>query len=109
MKKANEFNITINDSFLYFWTKKKTAKEAYNDLLKKFENDGIDVSHMKFEDCVLRDVDGNIIDKLQINPKNPYRYYDCNHDCEGLYEAYQNGIRDERARILKAIEESNKE
>lgn len=109
MKKANEFMVRINDSVLYFWTNKKTAKKGYNDLLKVFKNNGIDVSIVKFEDCELRDEDGNIIDKFQINSKNTYRYYHCNHDCDALYKSYEKGKNDERARILKAIEESNKE
>ena len=108
MKKANELIVSINGSLLYFRTNEKTAKRGYECLLKAFENSNIDVSEIKFGDCELRDRDRNIIDKFQIDPKNMYRYYDCNHDCDALYEAYENGKNDERARILKAIEENNK-
>ena len=72
--------------------------------MEAFEDADIDVSNIEFGSCELRDEDGDAMDDFQINPENVCRrHYDCNHDCDALYEAYEKGKNDERIRILKAI------
>lgn len=97
-----EILVTINEGWLYFKTTAKTAKAGYDRLLEAFEDAGIDVSNVEFGSCELRDEDGDAMDEFQVNPEKRH-YYDCNHDCSALYEAYEKGKRDERVRILKAI------
>ena len=41
------------------------------------------------------------MDEFKVNPEKRHNY-DCNHDCDALYEAYEKGKNDERIRILKA-------
>ena len=105
MKKAVEMMVDLEGGWLYFKTNAKTAKAGYDRLLEAFEDAGIDVSNIEFGSCELRDEDGDTIDEFQANPEsNRHQHYDCNHDCNALYEAYQKGKNDERVRILKAIE-----
>lgn len=101
---SNEMIITVNGGgWLYFKANAKTAYAGFNRLLEAFDDADIDVSNVEFGSCELRDEDGNTIDEFQINPEKQH-YYDCNHDCDALYEAYEKGKNDERIRILKAIE-----
>lgn len=108
MKKATEMLVTVNGGggWLYFKANAKTAETGFDRLLEAFDDAGIDVSNVEFGSCELRDEDGDTIDEFQVNPENNTRchHYDCNHDCDALYKAYQKGKSDERVRILKAIE-----
>lgn len=103
MKKATEMMVDLKGGWLYFKANAKTAKAGYDRLLEAFENAGIDVSNIEFGSCELRDENGDTMDEFQINPEQR-RYYDCNHDCDAIYQAYQKGKHDERNRILKVIE-----
>ena len=105
---AKEMMVTINCGWLYFKADAKTAKTGFDRLLKAFEDAGIDMSNVEFGNCELRDDDGDAIDNFQVNPRNFYHHYDCFHDCDALYEAYDKGKHDERIRILKAIEGGDK-
>ena len=99
-----EMMVTINGGgWLYFKANAKTASAGFDRLLEAFDDAGIDVSNVEFGSCELRNEDGDTIDKFQANPERRH-CYDCNHDCDALYEAYEKGKRDERNRILKAIE-----
>lgn len=103
-EKAKEMLVTINGGgWLYFKANAKTASAGFDRLLEAFDDAGIDVSNIEFGSCELRDEDGDTMDEFQINPERHHNY-DCNHDCEALYEAYEKGKHDERIRILKAIE-----
>lgn len=105
MKKATEMMVDLKGGWLYFKTNAKTADKGFDRLLEAFEDAGIDVSNIEFGSCELRDEDGDAIDEFAVNPEsNRHQHYDCNHDCDALYEAYQKGKNDERVRILKAIE-----
>lgn len=105
MKKAAEMIVDLKGGWLYFKTNAKTAKAGFDRLLEAFEDAGIDVSNIEFGSCELRDEDGDAIDEFTVNPENDRcHHYDCNHDCDTLYKAYQKGKSDERVRILKAIE-----
>lgn len=102
---SNEMIITVNGGgWLYFKANAKTAEAGFDRLLEAFDDAGIDVSNVEFGSCELRDENGDAIDEFQINPENIYRHYDCDHDCDALYEAYEEGKNDERVRIMKAIE-----
>lgn len=103
MKKATEMMVTVNGGWLYFKAAAKTAEAGFDRLLEAFDDADIDVSNVEFGSCELRDENGDTIDEFQVNPEK-HHYYDCNHDCSALYEAYEKGKRDERVRILKAIE-----
>ena len=101
---SKEMMVTINggDGWLYFKANAKTASAGFDRLLEAFDDAGIDVSNVEFGGCELRDENGDTIDEFQINPARN-RHYDCNHDCDAVYQAYQKGKHDERNRILKAI------
>lgn len=101
-KNAKEIMVTVNGGWLYFKEAAKTASAGFDRLLKALDDAGIDVSNIEFGSCELRDEDGNVIDKFQTNPEKRH-CYDCNHDCDAVYEAYEKGKCDERNRILKAI------
>ena len=105
---AKEMLVTINGGggWLYFKVNAKTADKGFDRLLEAFDDAGIDVSNVEFGSCELRDEDGDTIDKFQVNPEKRH-CYDCNHDCDALYEAYEKGKHDEHSRILKAIEGGN--
>lgn len=100
---SNEMLVTVNCGWLYFKADAKTAKTGFDRLLEAFEDAGIDMSNVEFGSCELRDEDGNTMDEIQINPAHNH-HYDCNHDCDALYKAYEKGKNDERIRIMKAIE-----
>lgn len=106
MKKATEMMVTVNGGWLYFKAAAKTANAGFDRLLEAFEDAGIDVSNVEFGSCELCDENGNAMDEFQINPARN-RHYDCNHDCDAIYCAYQKGKHDERVRILKAIKGGN--
>ena len=92
----NELMVTVNGGYLYFKTAAKTVDVGSGRLLEAFDDAGIDVSNIEFGSCKLRDEDGNTMDEFRANPRNVYRHYDCNHDCDALYEAYEKGKNDER-------------
>lgn len=102
-KNAKEMMVTVNGGWLYFKEAVKTAEAGFYRILEALDDAGIDVSNIEFGSCELRDEGGNVIDKFQANPEKRH-CYDCNHDCDALYEAYEKGKRDEHIRILKAIE-----
>lgn len=105
MEKGTEMMVNLRGGWLYFKTNAMTADKGFDRLLEAFEDAGIDVSNIEFGNCELRDEDRDTIDKFQVNPySNPHRQYNCNHDCDAIYKAYQKGKSDERVRILKAIE-----
>lgn len=95
--------VDLKGGWLYFKTDAMTADKGFDRLLEALEDAGIDVSYIEFGSRELRDEDGNTIDKYQANPYSNPHQYNCNHDCEALYEAYQKGKHDERVRILKTI------
>ena len=105
MKKATEMMVDLKGGWLYFKVNAKTAKAGFDRLLEAFEDAGIDVSNIEFGSCELRNEDGDAIEGFQASPEHTHcHHYDCNHDCDALYKAYQKGKSDERVRILKAIE-----
>ena len=100
---SKEMMVTVNGGWLYCKANAKTASAGFDRLLEALDDADIDVSNIEFGSCELRNEDGDTIDKFQANPERRH-CYDCNHDCDALYEAYEKGKRDERNRILKAIE-----
>lgn len=98
---SNEMLVTVNGGWLYFRTNAKTADTGFDRLLEAFKDADIDVSNIEFGSCELRDEDGDAMDEFKVNPEKRHNY-DCNHDCDALYEAYEKGKNDERIRILKA-------
>ena len=64
-EKTNELFVSYNNnSWLYYKTGKKTANEAYYELLDNCEAIGIDISNMFLDKGVLMDENGNDIDNL---------------------------------------------
>ena len=108
-EKTKEMLVTVNGGggWLYFRSNAKTAKAGFDRLLEAFDDADIDVSNIEFGSCELRDEDGDTIDTFQVNPEQRH-HYDCNHDCDAIYQAYQKGKHDERNRILKAIKGGDK-
>ena len=97
-----EMMVTVNGGWLHCKVNAKTASAGFDRLLEAFDDAGIDVSNIEFGSCELRNEDGDTIDKFHVNPERRHSY-DCNHDCDALYQAYEKGKHDERNRILKAI------
>lgn len=102
--KATEIMLDVKSGWLYFKTDAESADKAFTTFCEALENAGIDVSNLDFGKCELRDEDGDTLDAFNAGTENGGHHFDCNHDCEALYEAYNKGRRDERSRIMKAIE-----
>lgn len=62
----NELVIWFGDQgHVYFATEKTTAKDAYLEFDEKCEKAGVDMSNLPYSELVLRDADGNDIDKQE--------------------------------------------
>lgn len=101
----NKLMITVHGGLIFFDTDKNGVEEAMADFKKKLDEIGVNVDNLLIVENNLRDKYGSEMGDFKMYTKEfPYNHYDCNHDCDALYEAYEKGKNDERIRIMKAIE-----
>lgn len=63
-----ELMICVNDdSYMYFSTKQMTAREAFSEFVDICERVRINIDNMKFTSAVLRDKNGEDIDRIGWN------------------------------------------
>lgn len=60
----NELMICFGSDYLYFDTKEMTAREAVADFVDVCERIRINIDNVNFTSAVLRDKDGNDIDRV---------------------------------------------
>ena len=60
----NELMICFGSDYLYFDTKEMTAREAFAEFVDICERIKINIDNVKFTSAVLRDKNGNDIDRL---------------------------------------------